>query len=247
MASLDPVGTPFIELLTVDSTNNYAIGMLNAGMAQHGTAVFAHEQTNGRGQRGKQWHSLSNQNIQMSVVLEPALVSSQMFLLSKVVAISVCRFFSSYAKEEVSIKWPNDLYWRDRKAGGILIENQITGSEWKFAIAGIGININQVDFGDLNNKAVSLRQITGSAFETVQLAKELCTYIDEALGLLKHPQQIHDLYKNSLYKLNERVRLKKASRVFDAIIEEVTPAGELVVMHAVEERFAVGEVEWIIE
>ena len=247
MASLNPVGTPFIELLTVDSTNNYAIGMLNAGMAQHGTAVFAHEQTNGRGQRGKHWHSAANQNIQMSVVLEPALVTSQMFLLSKMVAIAACRFFNSYAKEQVTIKWPNDLYWRDRKAGGILIENQITGSDWKFAIAGIGINTNQVDFGDLNNKAVSLRQITGASFETVPLAKQLCTYIEEALGLLKHPSQIHDLYKNSMYKLNERVRLKKASRVFDAIIKDVTPAGELVVMHAVEERFAVGEVEWLLE
>ena len=247
MASLNPVGTPFIELLTVDSTNNYAIGMLNAGMAQHGTAVFAHEQTNGRGQRGKQWHSAPDQNIQLSVVFEPTLVTSQMFLLSKVVAIAARRFFSSYAQEQVSIKWPNDLYWRDRKAGGILIENILQGTTWQFAVAGIGINVNQVVFGDLNNKAVSLRQITGASFETVQLAKDLCLYIDEALGLLKHPNQLHDLYKNSLYKLNESVRLKKASRVFDATVKDVTPAGELVVMHAVEERFAVGEVEWILE
>ena len=147
MSSLNPIGTPFIELHTVDSTNNYAMGLVHAGMAQHGTAVFAHEQTKGRGQRNKAWVSEPGANIALSVIFQPpAFSTSQLFMISKLVATAVLNFFNSYATTDTSIKWPNDIYWRDRKAGGILIENMVNGSTWNWAVVGIGININQVNF-----------------------------------------------------------------------------------------------------
>ena len=159
----------------MDSTNNYATGLVHAAMAQHGMAVFAHEQTRGRGQRQKQWISEAKANIAISIVIEPKeLGTSQIFLLSKTVALGVLELFKNYAAEGWSVKWPNDIYWRDRKAGGILIENMIQGTDWRYAIAGIGLNINQTDFGGLGNKAVSLKQITGKTFEPTVLAKELC-------------------------------------------------------------------------
>jgi BirA family transcriptional regulator, biotin operon repressor / biotin---[acetyl-CoA-carboxylase] ligase len=241
------VGSPFIELQQVESTNNYATGLAHAGMAQSGTAVFAHHQTKGKGQRNRQWQDEGGKNIALSLILQPpGLALSQAFLLSMATAVGVYRFFSHYAGSETSVKWPNDLYWRDRKAGGILIENIVQGSEWKAAIVGVGININQTRFGDLEKKAVSLRQITGKEYEPVLLAKELCRYLSDAYNLLHHlPSEVMEQYRNHLYKLNETVRLKQGSRVFDAVVKDVTALGELIVEHGTEERFGVGEVEWV--
>ena len=242
------IGSPFIELQQVDSTNNYATALAHEGMAQHGTVVFAHEQTKGKGQRNKAWKSGKGVNIIMSAIVQPRpLPLSQAFLFSMATANALHRFFSPHAGSETKVKWPNDLYWRDRKAGGILIENIISGAEWNYAIVGIGININQVEFPGLKTKAVSLRQITGKEYDVRELAQELCRHLHQSYALLEtFPHVIRDEYHQNLYKLNETVRLKKDSRSFDTTIKGVTPMGDLITYHTVEERFAVGEVEWVI-
>lgn len=195
----------------MDSTNNYAMGLVHAGMAQHGTAVFTSSQTKGRGQRGKDWLSGSGANIALSIIIEPSfLAPSEMFLLSMAVANGVLHFFNKYAPADCTIKWPNDLYWQDRKAGGILIENVWQGGEWNYAIAGIGLNVNQTEFPGLETKAVSLLQITGKKYEPAALARELCQHLDEAVNELKHDKtKTIATYQNSLYKRHEWVRLKK--------------------------------------
>lgn len=238
----------FIELQQVDSTNNYATALAHAGMAQHGSAVFAHQQIKGRGQRDKQWLSEGGQNIALSIILQTGkLATSQLFLLSMAVAVGAQRWLMQYAGEDVKIKWPNDLYWRDRKAGGILIENILHGSEWKYAIAGIGVNVNQTYFEGLESRAVSIKQITGRDFEPVMLAKELQMSIFQSYQeLLADTGKVVEAYLSGLYALNRKVRLKKGSRVFEAEIKSVTSQGQLVVSHATEEYFNVGEVEWII-
>lgn len=239
---------PFILLHSVDSTNNYAMGLVHAGMAQHGTVVFSHEQTKGRGQRNRKWVSEPRNNIALSVIIEPrGLSSSQLFLLSKTIATGTMNFFNNYAKSGTTIKWPNDIYWRDRKAAGILIENVWQGSEWKFAVVGIGINVNQTDFGELGTKAVSLKQITGKEMVPVELARELCTELQNSLELfIEHPAMLVNDYKKNLYKMGETVRLKKEDRIFDALIKDVNLEGQLVVESAIEEKFDVGEIEWVI-
>jgi BirA family biotin operon repressor/biotin-[acetyl-CoA-carboxylase] ligase len=162
-------------------------------------------------------------------------------------AVAVREFFNGYATSDVTIKWPNDIYWRDRKAAGILIENAWQGAEWKFSVVGIGININQTDFGTLRSKAISLKEITGKHFEPVMLAKELCEILEEQYQLLiSNPSQIIHQYKSHLYKLNEQIKLKKDNRVFEAVFTDVTINGQMVIHHAIEEKFDVGEVEWLI-
>jgi BirA family biotin operon repressor/biotin-[acetyl-CoA-carboxylase] ligase len=248
LSSLNPLGTPFIELLSVDSTNNYAMGLVRAAMAHHGTAVFAHEQTMGKGQRNKGWLSQKDQNIAISIVLEPEKIRTPgLFLLSMASALATRSLIEKQGIKDLKIKWPNDIYWRDRKAAGILIENLWQGEDWKFSVVGIGMNVNQEDFGELSSKAVSLKQIAGREFDTADLARKLCNELDEQVEkLIADPPSIIAAYKQNLYKLNDRVKLKKANRVFEAMIADVTINGELVVNHAVEERFAVGEVEWIV-
>jgi BirA family biotin operon repressor/biotin-[acetyl-CoA-carboxylase] ligase len=232
----------------VESTNNYAMGLIHEGMARHGMAVFAHEQTKGKGQRNKSWVSASGRNIALSVILEPQLLNRPpaLFLLSKTIACATASFVNKYAKESVSVKWPNDIYWRDRKAAGILIENVWQGNQWKYAIAGIGINVNQTAFEDLGIRPVSLMEITGREERPQLLARELCHFIEEQYQvMLHHPERVEKLYHDLLYRRGEMVAFRNGSREFEALVQEVDQDGRLVVFHQFEERFGVGELEWL--
>ncbi|MEJ7913492.1 MAG: biotin--[acetyl-CoA-carboxylase] ligase [Chitinophagaceae bacterium] len=245
---LNIIGHAFIELQTVDSTNNYATALLHEGMAQHGTVVFAHHQTHGRGQRTREWKTPHGAGISLSIIVQPVALSiSDLFLLSMATAVAAHRFFARYAGSDTKVKWPNDLYWGDRKAGGILIENSIAGSKWKHAIVGIGININQTEFEPALLSAVSLKQITKQHGEVLMLAKELCVDVQLAYEeMWQNAQGIVDDYHKILYKLNEVATLKKGSKVFSTRIKGVTREGKLIGGNGVEELFSVGEVEWKI-
>mgnify|MGYP006201769351 CR=1 FL=1 len=177
--------TSWIELDIVDSTNNYAMGLIHAGVAQHGTVVFAHYQNKGKGQRGKSWETEPGANLSFSIILQPHfLVPTQMFQLLAVTALSVRQELEQYIGDEAKIKWPNDLYWRDRKTGGILIENVLRGTQWQWAVVGIGINVNQTTFGTLRNP-VSIKQITGKETTVKELARVIHSNLLDQLDLLK--------------------------------------------------------------
>jgi len=243
------IGQDFIELGSVGSTNNYAMEQVHAGLAFHGTIYFAYEQSAGKGQRGKSWTSSPGQNITMSIVLKPEFLQPvQQFILSVTIALACYDFLKKYTIKGWSIKWPNDIYWNDRKAGGILIESICKGNEWLFAICGIGININQIEFPDYIPNAISLRQITGKKFSTSELAKELGHFIDKKYKELKEKgvAKLLSQYNSLLYKRNQTVKLKKGNIVFETIIKEVTPLGQLITYDTLDKSFDLGEVEWVI-
>jgi BirA family biotin operon repressor/biotin-[acetyl-CoA-carboxylase] ligase len=245
-----PIGNSFIELESVDSTNNYAMALATAGKAPHGTLIFAHEQWAGRGQRGRTWTSTPGENIVLSAVLEPVAFPPQSaFGLSVCVALACRDFFSVYAGSDVTtIKWPNDLYWNDRKAGGILIENHIQGDRWSYAIAGIGININQVEFPPTAKNPVSLRQITGRRFDAVTMARELGGCLDRRYAQWEGggAPALLESYNTVLYRRGEEVRLRKDNAVFTTRVVRVSPQGQLLTRDVLDRQFDFGEVEWII-
>lgn len=244
------IGEPFTELLSVGSTNNYAMGMAQNGAATHGSTWFAHSQTAGKGQRGKTWKSEPGENIAQTVLLDTSwLPVSSQFHLSIAVALAVYDMFSSYAGDETSIKWPNDIYWRDRKAVGILIENSIKGNIWQWAVAGTGVNINQVAFPPEVQNAVSLRQITGKRFDSVVLGKELCAHLQKRYLQLAE-KGVDDLliaYNQVLFKKGERVKLKKENIAFECVIDHVDEQGRLWVKEAADEYFTFGQVQWVLK
>jgi BirA family biotin operon repressor/biotin-[acetyl-CoA-carboxylase] ligase len=246
-----PIGHAFIELESVDSTNNYAMARAAEGKASHGTLYFAYEQWAGKGQRGRTWTSTPGENIVLSAVIEPvALKFSQAFALSACVALACHDLFSRYAgAAETRIKWPNDIYWNDRKAGGILIENSFRGTDWVLAIAGMGININQTVFPESARNPVALRQITGRSFDVVGLARELGDCLDRRYTALTTGAGAGPLisdYNDRLYRREETVRLKKENAVFETVVQGVSPQGQLLTRDVMERQFTFGEVEWII-
>ncbi len=244
-----PIGQIFTVLKSIDSTNNYAMAQVHAGLASHGMAYFAREQFAGKGQRGKAWSTLPGENIILSIVLEPAFLRpTEQFILSAALAVSCHDFLKKYNQDEWSIKWPNDIYWRDRKAAGILIESICKGNSWLIAVAGIGININQVRFPASVTNATSLKQITGKTFDAEILAKELCECIEKRFEGLKDngAGQIMSIYNSHLFKRNQIVKLKKGGIVFETTIKEVTLQGQLITFDDMERRFDLGDVSWEI-
>ncbi|MEP6615193.1 MAG: biotin--[acetyl-CoA-carboxylase] ligase [Ginsengibacter sp.] len=237
---------PFIILDRVDSTNNYAMAQLHAGTASHATAYFAHEQLNGKGSRGKSWQTEKAKNIILSIVLDTtSLPVYQQFQLCIAISLACMDFLNRYVPLNCKIKWPNDLYWNDRKAGGLLIENIIKGDLWQWAVVGIGINVNQTNFNGLPNP-VSIRQITGHYYDTVTMARQLVPFVLERFNQFKNQGGNEQLvlYNESLYKLNEHVKLKTGNVVFNTTLKGVNRQGQLNTEDVMERSFDFGKVEW---
>lgn len=243
------IGEPFIQISEVESTNNYAMGQLQNNAAKHGTAWFAHHQTMGKGQRGKTWNSNPSENIILTVAVDTSTLKlNEQFTLSMAVALGAFDFFSFYAGDETSVKWPNDIYWRDRKAAGILIENVVKGTKWQWAVIGIGMNLNQTLFPVTALRPVSLKQITGKSYDAVDAAKELCVKLNVRIQQLYNGETeslLHD-YNERLFKRGEKVHLKRDNVFFDARITGVNMYGELIADSILQKNFQFGEVEWII-
>jgi BirA family biotin operon repressor/biotin-[acetyl-CoA-carboxylase] ligase len=240
---------PFIELPTIDSTNNYARNLIREGKGQHGMAIFTYDQTAGKGQRGKSWETEKGMNLAVSLIVKPDFLTiSQQFQLSAATALACHDFFSHYAGDATKIKWPNDLYWQDRKAGGILIESIVSETgKWEWAIIGIGINLNQVVFSENLPNPVSLRQITGKSFDGKNCAQELIGKLSNRYYELKENgfNNLHSSYLEHLYKKGDAVRLKKNAAAFIATIDTVTAQGELIITHGITESIQFGEIEWL--
>lgn len=241
-----PIGEPFIILSSVDSTNKYAMQDVHDQLSTHGRAYFAMEQTQGRGQRGRQWQSGVGENLLLSTVWhiqQP--FPAHPFLFSMAMVLGCYRFFNKYAGDETSIKWPNDLYWRDRKAGGLLIENVLQGSIWKAAVVGTGININQTRFDQGLTNPVSLKQITGKTFDPIALAKELCAELEKTGQLWREdPEALVNAYNEGLYKKDQSHLFHSEQGSFEGIIKEVNANGQLIVLSPDEQAFDHGTIAW---
>lgn len=232
----------------VDSTNNYAMRQVHEGMAEHGMAWLAKQQTEGKGQPGKQWETTAGENILMSIVLDMKMISlQQQFHLSAAVASACHAFVNSYAGKNVFIKWTNDIYYNDSKAGGILIENMIQGQAWRWAVVGLGININQVVFPAHLPNPVSLRQITGLHYPVEQMAEELhqkvLFYFQQLTG--GNQQPILHYYNHALYKRDQSIRIHIDTRSITATLKGITDEGKLLIQETEEEfNYDDVRVEW---
>jgi BirA family biotin operon repressor/biotin-[acetyl-CoA-carboxylase] ligase len=244
------LNTPFFTVLdSVDSTNNYAMAQINAGLANNGMAYFAKLQTNGKGQRGKTWQSVKGQNILLSVTFKmDKLKLANAFEFNMLIALTARQFYQNYAGENVTIKWPNDIYWNDRKAGGILIENVFSGSTWKWAVVGIGINVNQNQFENELKNPISLKLITKKEQNTIDLAKQLHHELITAIDAYQKGEltNVANNYNNFLFKKDEKVKLKKRNILFETTIKNVDEKGVLHTEDVMEREFGFGEVEWIL-
>lgn len=248
----------YIHLESIRSTNTYLAQ--NAEGAVHGTVVYADCQTAGRGQRGNSWESADFKNITMSMLLRPANVKpSCQFWLSEAVALAVVHTLDRYIDNGVSIKWPNDIYWNDRKICGILVEHSLSGGKIDHTIAGIGLNINQEKFLSDAPNPVSLRQIIGCDTPLPDvlhhLSEELLRLVD---SLPDNAESLHAEFLSRLYRRNGLHTYRNvadrtadhlaAGEEFCAEIADVASDGILTLARpdGSRPRFAFKEVEFVI-
>lgn len=187
--------------------------------------IYAGYQTAGRGQTGNSWESEEGKNLLCSILLPP---NKNLYFLNIAVGVAILRTMKGYGLPvtEVAIKWPNDIYWKDKKLAGILVENAIIGSEVKYSIAGIGLNINQTTFVSDAPNPVSLKQITGKEYDIDQWMQDL---LEAVKAVLNEPEEvIWSEYKAHLYRREGYWPYEDANGRFEARIQDVLPTGEIV-------------------
>ncbi len=146
----------------VSSTNDEAKELLKNDIEYQPVVVWADIQTEGRGHRGSSWYSIDGESLTFSIAhAGMSLPASRQFLISIAVSLGIIDFFRSMSLD-LLIKWPNDLYFDNRKLGGILIENIVLNNVISSSVIGIGLNVNQEEFPGWLPNPVSLRQVIGS-------------------------------------------------------------------------------------
>lgn len=187
------LGAPLIKLSTIDSTNIYAMAQIKEGLAKSGSCYTADFQTNGKGQHGRVWESSKGQNLLCSYILELKTLDAlknwtptDQIGFSAAIALGARAFFAAFAGSKTKIKKPNDIYFNDRKAGGILIENLVRGQEWTWAVIGIGMNINQTAFSSaavnsVSSNPISLQEITNQSWDIQKLQAHLSETLNNAI------------------------------------------------------------------
>lgn len=173
------VGKVALHLNEVDSTNTFALNLLSKSNPIEGTVIYADIQSAGRGQFGSKWQAEAGKNLTLSIIFAPKrLTTINHFGLSVAIALGIYDCLKTFLSKPVYIKWPNDIYCGTHKIGGILIENILKGTHLKHAVVGIGVNLNQVDFSHLDNKATSIAKELGFSVDKDLARSRLCECVE---------------------------------------------------------------------
>ena len=226
------MGISVEKLREIDSTNNYLAALCKDGKAKEFYTVVAEKQTAGKGQRGNSWESEDGKNLTFSTVVYPtALKARDQFSISMITSLSMLCVLNEYA-EGFSIKWPNDIYWNDKKIAGILIENELEGDYVTQSIIGIGLNVNQEKFLSDAPNPVSMRQILGSIISRKEVIEKILYCLTLSYNRLEvdFEQMVKEtcfVYQQVLYRNKGFHTYRDAKGLFKAEIDQVEPDGHL--------------------
>lgn len=221
---------PMIHFDEITSTNDFFKSVKVYNAIEEGAVVYADYQTKGRGQKGNTWESERGMNLLFSLVLRPDMLEiNEQFIISQLISIAIQEFLNVEAGD-IKIKWPNDIYWNDKKICGILIENILADNKIERSIVGVGLNVNQTLFSDWIPNPVSLKLITGKMYDIKSLIVDIHSRVMNYYDVLKMGgfECIRQKYKANLYRSNGFYRYADAYGVFEARIKDVENNGVLV-------------------
>mgnify|MGYP002852878686 CR=1 FL=1 len=218
-----------IKLDSVDSTNTYLLNY-TPGEGEGQTVAVAEEQTAGRGQGTNQWESERGKNLLFSVLIHPAGVAPvRQFCLSMAAALALKDTLDALTGG-ISLKWPNDIYWHDRKLCGILIETRLKGNTIADCVFGIGLNVNQQRFRSDAPNPVSLCQVLGRELQRDELLRQILRNLDNRLSQIYNGNDdaLRKDYHHALYRLGETHNyLLPDGQTIRATLTGVAPDGHL--------------------
>ena len=217
-----------IHLTETASTNSYAReSSLNGGAM----LITTDYQTAGRGQRGNRWESAPGANLLFSLAISPAHIpASQQFVLCELISVALCDVLGAYTTD-IRIKWPNDIYHKDKKLCGILIEHDLEGTHLSRTIIGVGLNVNQEQFVSDAPNPISLRQIIGHEVAREALLKAVTSRFMELYQQHRSTSldraALHQRYTTLLYRRDLPATFCDAAGPFTATLRDVAPDGHL--------------------
>lgn len=243
---LDASKYTFLE--STASTNTQMVEMLQKPLPE-GFILQTGFQSKGKGQGTNSWESEPGKNLLFSTLFYPRfLPPAKQFLLSKAVALALVEVFNEL-HPGFQLKWPNDIYYRDKKLAGILIETAIMGSKLEYAIVGMGINVNQVVFHDAPNP-VSLQQILNKELDVQALLQDISIALANEYAFLQrgYVDGLNKRYEKHLFRREGTWKFKDADGLFEASIENVEEEGRLILKTISNEirRYWMKEVEFVL-
>jgi len=225
----------YIKVSQTASTNTYLSRL--AATLPGGTVIYTPCQTAGRGQKGNSWESEDGKNLTFSMLLKrPPVKARDQFYLSEVASLAVVDALTAEAGEGFSVKWPNDIYWHDKKACGMLIESSLDGTDIAHSVIGIGLNVNQEKFISDAPNPVSLINITGHEHDLMTLLKRVCSRIEQLVDTLDDNaarEQLHNDYMQALYRNDGGLHPYEdaTGNRFMASVASIAPDGTLTLRH----------------
>ena len=244
-----------IHLNETDSTNRYLQQLCQeAGnnKVEEFTTICADYQTAGKGQRGNSWEAAKGANLLFSFVCYPTFVPiRQQFVLSQLISLGIKETLDEYCSD-ISIKWPNDIYWKEKKICGILIENDLQGNSIGRCISGIGLNINQEVFLSDAPNPISLKQITGKHYQRETILEKVMQRIEQSYQKLKedsaYASELATRYAASLFRREGLHCYQDKDGLFYARLVRVEADGRFVLMdEANQERsYLFKEVQYVL-
>lgn len=244
-----PRGFTLVVLDAVDSTNDEAARQLAAGRSTP-FAVLARRQTQGRGRFGRRWHSESEDNLYSTFAFRPRVEPERMQTFTLWMGVNVCALLENFARLRPGIKWPNDILFDGRKAGGMLTEARVDADQIRDLVFGLGLNVNGSTDGwpdELAGRAVTLAQVAGSELDLNRLAAALVGRVLLAYQNFSdsdHLKSFADLWNRFDVLRGKPVTLLEAGRRHQGVASGVDDEGALLLrdadghMH----RFRAGEV-----
>jgi BirA family biotin operon repressor/biotin-[acetyl-CoA-carboxylase] ligase len=223
----------FINLLEIDSTNNYIKKNHDNLKNSYPIAVFSKKQTRGRGRDDRVWYSQSDKGLYCSFGVSIKNINN-LNLLSLIIGIAVSEFLSELTGESYNLKWPNDILFEKKKIAGILIENIING-ENVISIIGIGVNINNEinDFPNiLREKVTSLKMIKNNYYEINKIKKILINHIFKWLEVLEatHIDMIYNKYQElTEVFINKKISFHNKDKIINGIYRGIEKNGGIII------------------
>ena len=236
-----------IRLKEIDSTNRF-LRELKDEQEDEMVVAVADFQTAGKGQGSHTWESEAGKNLLFSIKVHPRWVPvRQQFLLSMAGAIAIKEALETYV-DGITLKWPNDVYWNDKKISGTLIETSIDSKGIKTCIFGVGINVNQEAFHSDAPNPVSLRQILGHEVDKDELLQKVIEGFRRYYELLRRADymDVSGIYHLSLYRRKGLHRYEDADGDFEGAFVEVEDDGHLILhdKQGVIRSYSFGEVKF---